>query len=143
MTNIQLSPHFHSSEFDCHGGSYCGCGGCGDRISPLLVKLLEQLRYNCGGYVLMVNSGYRCPTYNAVVDGSATNSQHTQWTAADISIPSGLSAEEFLWYVETTSIVENGTEYKFDGIGFYPAWKGNFIHVDVRDGGIHGGWYRW
>lgn len=143
MTDIQLSPHFNSSEFDCKGGSYCGCGGRGNEIHPLLIKLLEQLRYNCGGYVLTINSGYRCPTWNAAIDGSATNSQHCKFVAADVSIPSGLSAEEFLWYVETTSVWENGVEYKFDGIGFYPAWKGNFIHVDIRDGGVNGGWYRW
>ena len=133
---MQLSPHFHSSEFDCHG-VHCGCGGCGDRMSPILIELLEQLRYNCGGYSLIISSGYRCPVHNAEVAGSASNSQHMHWTAADVILPAGLSFEDFSWYVETTV---SASGHKFDGIGLY-KWDG-FIHVDVRDGGIGAG-YRW
>ena len=137
MTNIQLSTHFNSKEFDCKG-KYCNCGGNGDKISLILIQCLEQLRSDCGGYPLIVSSSYRCPAHNSSIPGSALNSQHTKWTAADILVPSGLSFEEFKWYVENT-VTKNG--YKFDGIGEY-KWDG-FIHLDVRDGGINGGAYRW
>lgn len=116
-----LSEHFAASEFSCH---HCGEGG--DSISPRLVELLEQLRADCGGYPLRINSGYRCPSHNANV-GGAPNSQHVQGTAADVARPEALSFGDFAWYVG---------RLPFDGIGLYPGAKGDFIHVDVRHGGI-------
>lgn len=58
--NMRLSEHFDSSEFDCHGGSYCNCGGQGEKMNSEFIKRLEQLRYNIGGLSLSINSGYRC-----------------------------------------------------------------------------------
>lgn len=137
MTDLQLSEHFHSSEFDCKGTT-CHCGGNGDLMNPILIKLLEKLRADCGGRPIIILSGYRCPVHNAECDGSAKKSQHMEWNAADLEIPAGLSFEEFQWYVENTK-TDDG--YMFDGIGLY--YSSYFIHVDVRDGGKHGGWYRW
>ena len=141
MTDVQLSEHFHSSEFDCHGDGFdCNCGGCGDKMDMRLIRLLEQLRYNCGGYPIKINSGYRCPVHNANVAGHADNSQHKYWRAADLAIPTALSFEEFKWYVETCKTSDG---LMFDGIGLYPQGKGYFIHVDIREGGRNGGYYRW
>lgn len=137
MTDIQLSEHFNSSEFDCKGTS-CHCGGNGDKMNPILILCLEQLRSDIGGIPLIVTSGYRCAIHNAECEGSSRVSQHMKGNAADIIIPDGLTFGEFLWYVENTVTAEG---YKFDGIGEYP-WQ-EFIHVDVRDNGEHGGWYRW
>ena len=139
MTNLQLSKHFNSSEFDCHGGDECGCGGRGDRMHPILIKLLEKWRDDAGGYPFHINSGYRCPIHNSHVEGSASYSQHMAWTAADVACPPELDIWEFAWYAEHTEV----DGYRFDGIGVYTPDYGNFIHVDVRDGGRHGGWYRW
>ena len=112
-----LSEHFAENEFTC---KHCGTGA--DKISPRLIELLEQLRYNIGGYPLHINSGYRCPTHNANI-GGVPNSQHVQGTAADIACPKELSFGEFKWYVD---------QLPFDGIGIYEP---DFIHVDVRNGG--------
>ena len=112
-----LSEHFAESEFTC---KHCGKGA--EKISPRLIELLEQLRYNIGGYPLHINSGYRCPTHNANV-GGVPNSQHVQGTAADIACPPQLSFGQFKWYVD---------QLPFDGIGIYEP---DFIHVDVRNGG--------
>ena len=117
-----LSEHFAKNEFTCH----CGCGQGGDKMHPRLIELLEQLRANIGGIPLNVNSAYRCPSHNAAV-GGVRNSQHVQGTAADIARPEGLSFGEFQWYVD---------QLPFDGIGLYPGDMGDFIHVDVRNGGI-------
>ena len=137
MTNVQLSEHFHSSEFDCHG-EYCNCGGRGDLMNPLLIRLLEKLRYNCGGYPLYINCGYRCAMHNAEING-AYNSQHLYFNAADVACPEQMSIEEFKWYVDTTRVDGLG----FDGIGVYYPEEGDFIHVDVRDNGTRPGYYRW
>lgn len=120
-----LSEHFSSSEFWCHGQDQLTCN-CKHslNIDYRLIELLEQLRSNIGGYPLYINSGYRCPVHNKAV-GGVSNSQHILGKAADVEIPSPLTFSEFQWYVE---------QLPFDGIGLYHA--GNFIHLDVRDGGI-------
>ena len=137
MTDVQLSEHFHSSEFDCKG-TYCNCGGRGDEMNPILIECLEQLRSDCGGTPIIITSGYRCPIHNAECDGSARKSQHMEWNAADLLIPEGLTFDEFAWYVENTLTPEGRG---FDGIGLYRG--SGFIHVDVRDEGVNHGWYRW
>lgn len=111
-----LSEHFAENEFIC---KHCGKS----KINPRLIELLEQLRYNAGGYPLYINSGYRCEVHNKNV-GGVPNSQHVQGNAADISCPKQLSFGEFKWYVD---------QLPFDGVGIYEF--DNFIHVDVRDGG--------
>lgn len=113
-----LSEHFTVDEFACHH-----CGHCVN-ISPRLLELLERLRKNIGGFPLHINSGYRCPTHNANV-GGVPDSQHILGTAADIAIPRQLLFGEFLWHVQ---------QLPFDFVGIYR--RSNFIHVDVRDGGI-------
>ena len=114
-----LSEHFTVDEFACHH-----CGQC-INISPRLLELLEKLRKNIGGFPLHINSGYRCPTHNANV-GGVTNSQHVLGTAADIAVPRQLTFNQFKWYVQ---------QLPFDWVGLYR--RSNFIHVDVRDGGIY------
>ncbi len=114
-----LSEHFAENEFTCK----C-CGKGADKISPKLIELLEQLRWNIGGYPLYINSGYRCPKHNADV-GGVPDSQHVKGTAADIACPKELTFGQFKWYVD---------QLPFDGIGIYES--SNFIHVDVRNGGV-------
>lgn len=52
-------------------------------IENLATKLLEPLREKYGK-VMRVNSGYRCPALNVVVNGVPT-SQHVKGEAADIA----------------------------------------------------------
>ena len=120
---MKLSEHFDSSEFACH------CCGEETEMHPKLIEYLEQLRYNIGGYSLHINSGYRCPVHNEEV-GGVPNSQHVLGTAADVARPEELSIGEFKWYCE---------QLDFDGIGVY--YDSDFIHLDVRDGGVKAGYY--
>ena len=105
---MPTSEHFSESELTCH---HCGQGI--ELISPRLLELLEQLRENTGGLPLSISNAYRCPEHNAEVGG------------ADVLRPEHLSLGELKWYCE---------QLPFDAIGYYP--EGDFIHVDVRYGGI-------
>lgn len=112
-----LSEHFSEEEFACHH--------CGElEINPRLIDLLEELRYNIGGYPLIINSGYRCEYWNAH-EGGVANSQHVLGNAADVACPEELEFGEFLWYAK---------QLGFDAIGIYE--DDNFLHLDTRNGGI-------
>jgi len=63
-----LSEHFSAAEFD------------GNKVSEKLLQLLEQLRYNCGGYPLYIKSG--------------------KDNVAEIYCPDQLTLGQFKWYIE-------------------------------------------
>lgn len=123
------STYFSDAELQCHG--YGCCDGGAYNVNPRLLELLDQLRENVGG-PLSLSCAYRCPTHNAEV-GGVSGSQHERGNAADVLRPDFLTMGEFEWYVR---------QLPFDGVGVYHADAGDFIHVDVRDGGVYGG-YNW
>ena len=119
------SEHFSAEELMCHGKEqgHCNCGvDTAGKVSPRLLELLEQLRYNTGGRPIEISCAYRCPSHNIEV-GGVPNSQHVLGTAADVQYPSYMSRGEFKWYAE---------QLPFDGVGEYD-WG---LHLDVRSGGI-------
>ena len=122
-----MSKYFSESEMRCHGDGCCDGGAY--NVSPRLLELLDQLRENVGGPIT-ATCMYRCPQHNAEV-GGVSNSQHVQGTAADLACPDFLTMGEFKWYCE---------QLPFDGMGIYN--DSQFIHVDVRDGGV-GNRYYW
>lgn len=109
----KLSANFKVKEFACKDGS--------DPIfiAPELVDILQKIRNHFGKSVV-INSGYRTPTYNKKVGGS-TYSQHLYGNAADIKI-SGVKPKDVAAFVE--ALMPNK-----GGIGIYA----NFTHVDVRE----------
>ena len=107
--NIQLSPHFNSSEFespDCDK----------HKISVNLINKLESLRCEFGKSIT-VNSGYRSKEHNAKV-GGVENSQHVLGRAADITAKDLDKLHELC--LKLFSAIGDGRK------------KGKFIHVDVR-----------
>lgn len=72
-----LSANFDRSEFACK----CGCGA--DHISAVLVDQLQRLR-NFMRVPIVINSGVRCPAYNAKVGGKP-DSAHVAGDAADVA----------------------------------------------------------
>ncbi len=106
-----LSAHFNRSEFSCK----CGCSQ--DTVDTKLIEGLEHVRAHFDGAPITVNSGNRCPAYNASV-GGATSSQHLISRAADITV-SGSSPEEVYAYLD---------EWWPGGLGKYDT----FTHVDSR-----------
>ena len=111
-SKTQLAANFHSSEFDCKGGSCCQS----TKVSKQLVSYLQLIR-NHFGVPVKINSGYRCSTHNSAVGGSK-NSKHTLGQAADIVV-SGVEPKEVAKYAESIGVL---------GIGLYD----NFVHIDTR-----------
>lgn len=113
----QLSTHFVSTEFDCHGSGCCST----TIINPQLVTYLEKIREHFGKPIT-ISSGYRCAVHNANV-GGATGSRHSKGDAADIVV-SGVTPAEVAKYAESIGVL---------GIGLYETNSdGHFVHIDTR-----------
>lgn len=108
-----LSPHFASWEFECHGDD--GCKRLGPSLGLLVA--LERLRESNGGHPLTIVSGFRCVRHNDAV-GGAFASRHLEGDAADLE-PGVLT-------------VEGARALGFGGIGISGVWV---THVDMRPGG--------
>ena len=85
-----LTNHFYRDEFGCKGKKCCGHSA---PIDLFFVELLEFFRVLLGNKQLIVNSGFRCQTYNDTIPTSSPTSQHIKGTAADIRIPNGMDSE--------------------------------------------------
>lgn len=116
QTNEEIGSYFNRSEFACK----CGCGF--DTVDTTLAMVLDYVRAGVGRPVI-VNSGCRCPEYNAKVGGSE-KSKHMQGRAADISCP------DILW--ETLRNKVDKLMEGWGGVGYYQ--NQNFIHIDTRSG---------
>lgn len=114
MNKVQVSKNFKLVEFQCN------CGAQHVKLSSVLLNKLQQLR-DVIGKPIIINSAYRCPSYNTKI-GGAKNSQHLYGTAIDIKV-NGMSP------VEVAKVAER---LGFTGIGTYST----FTHVDVRSGGL-------
>jgi hypothetical protein len=108
----RILPHSHFTVGEMH----CRCG-CGMRVTPKLIVLLEALR-SLVGRPLIINSGARCTVHNKSV-GGYPKSKHLSGIAADIRV-----IDESHSY----SIIHHAPNLGFNGIGVDDA----FIHVDLR-----------
>ena len=122
VIKLYLSEHFDSTEFNCK----CGCGK-GENINKTLVFRLEEMFKYMDAKVIIVNSGYRCPTYSKKVGGSATDA-HTKFLAADIKV----KKQDGTWYTPA-DIAEVAERLGFGGIGV----MNTACHVDCRDLGTY------
>lgn len=91
MGNISKNFSYHeftdSETADRHGFSnQITTAEVRDSIKALVDNLLQPLR-DCWGEPLHINSGYRCPRLNALVNGAPT-SQHVKGEAADVKASS-------------------------------------------------------
>lgn len=123
-TSMQLSKHFHSTEFDCHGNGCCS----ETKVNEKLIEILEQIREHFDAPIT-VTSAYRCPTHNRRI-GGVTGSRHSKADAADIVVK-GVAPRIVAQYAESIGV---------KGIGLYESSKdGYFVHVDTRD--VKSFWY--
>lgn len=109
-----ISPHFKLSEFQSKDGA--------DKVlysEELLAKLEEVRAY--GGFIILVNSGYRSTAHNKSV-GGATNSNHTKGLAADIKVKKDGK------YVSAKLICCLCQSLGFNGVAYINA---NSVHLDV------------
>lgn len=104
-------------------------------LQTLVTMILDPLRMDMG-YPIQVNSGYRCPALNEVLEGSK-NSQHMKGMAADITL---IPREKSIW--NGKQLNQQAFEYirdnfVFDQLIIYGEGndKGRFIHVSYNSNG--------
>lgn len=108
----KVSEHFKASEFQCKDKT------TGMLIATELIEVLEKIRNHFNAPVI-INSGYRTPSWNSKVNGSG-NSYHCKGMAADIVVK-GHNSEEVAKYAD--SIMEQGGVIRYT----------NFTHIDIRE----------
>lgn len=109
-----LSEHFSENEFKCQ---HCGK----IEVDARLIELLENLRWNIGGYPILIERGFDCTVAKRMLE-SECNAYHDKGKAVDVAFPRQLSRGQFKWYCE---------QLPFDAIGYYSE----HVHLDVRHGG--------
>lgn len=112
-----ISAHFSSHEFACQGENCCSHTSI---VLKELIYALERLRTRIR-QPLIINSGFRCLTYNREVD-SKDSSQHVKGSAADIALVEGMTPNEM------GTVAWRVLGFEYGGVGIYD-WG---IHVDVR-----------
>ena len=111
--NDRLTQHFKAEEFRCKDGTK-------EFLWAIeLLEVLETIR-NHFNEPIIINSGYRTPTWNTRV-GGAKNSYHMKGMAADIRVKN----------VSPKEVAKYASEYmkNHGGVICYT----NFVHVDVRE----------
>ena len=83
------------------------------------LDMLQRFR-TAWGRPLTINSGYRTPQWNRMIEGAATASQHVQGCAFDISLNDGR--------YDGDTMEKLARRLGFTGIGRYRSW----IHLDTR-----------
>ena len=125
-SGCKLSPHFTLKEMACKDGQDFVA------VDPRLLDLLENIRAECGGEPVHINSGYRTPSYNRTLKGSASKSKHLFGMAADVWVghyDSNRAPVRTKTPAEVAAIAEKYLGNS-GGIGIYKT----FTHVDVRPG---------
>lgn len=118
---MQLTTNFALKEFTCKDGTAVPEQYMGNVKE--LANNLQNLREYLGTPVY-INSGYRTPTYNKSVEGSALHSQHMLAKAADVTSP-GWTPKQIAGVIN--DLIANG-RMKQGGIGRYSS----FTHYDIR-----------
>jgi len=119
---MKLTKNFNREEFDCRDGT---------QVPTVYYKNLQELADNLQilrdhlGEPVQILSGYRTPTYNKKLKGSARFSQHLKAKAGDLTVKS-LSPKQLKATIE--KLIAAG-KMKNGGIGLYPG----FVHYDTGD----------
>ena len=125
-SNMQISKHFNVREFACK------CGKCKETIiNNRLVGGLEKLYelFNCS--MIIVNSGYRCPSYDTYIGGFV--GKHATGDAADVVF---YDENKQVISTKRISCAAQDMPEIFGGIANITS-SYTAIHLDVRQG------YRW
>ncbi len=127
-----IAPNFEAAEFLRMGASNAPGARCAGKNRPPpkelwpncipLAKALQAFRDEIGAPVSVLGM-YRAPEYNTCV-GGATKSQHLEFRAADIRVPSVGKPSD--WRKALLKLRSAGVFR--GGVGLY----GSFVHVDTR-----------
>jgi len=96
--------------------------GAKGNMDPRLLEILAGINRSVGqnGEFLII-SGYRTLATNKALNGTATNSMHTQGRALDLR-RSDLTARE---------LRDAALSLQMGGVGYYPQPRNRFVHVDT------------
>jgi zinc D-Ala-D-Ala carboxypeptidase len=95
---MRITPHFTLHELTRGGGlERLGIDNLPPRhvlpsIAAVAREILEPVRAHFGARPLHINSGYRCPAYNALI-GGVSSSLHVTGEAVDFEIPGVANVE--------------------------------------------------
>ena len=89
--------------------------GDADKVNPYLVMCLDILRDTIGAPIIIKNA--------YATSGHTSGSMHYEGKAADVMAPS-MSLVNFYLAAEKLGL--------FNGIGIYPFWNGQGLHLDLR-----------
>lgn len=104
------------------------CPCCSENgIKHSFVLALDNLR-RFSGFPFPVNSGYRCPEYNARISSTGLTGPHTTGRAADI----GISGERVY-----AAVILHAHRVGVTGIGLHQKGPhaGRYVHFDTLDNG--------
>lgn len=101
--------YFSYEEFAC---PHCGR----NETDPTFIDRLDRVRHDCA-FPFKINSGYRCPEYDAQFGGKGN---HSSGVAADIAVENGKQRMLLVYYA---------LEWNFHRLGI----GRNFVHIDQRD----------
>lgn len=120
-------PPFVESEFVCH----CGCGQVhlNPRLIPTLIRVREKF-----GRPMIITSGYRCPSWNALVSASGGR-EHVDGEAADVLCTSNFLRFELLAACLEVALKRLGIDSTFIHIGISEALpqRGIWIYPKKED----------
>lgn len=121
----KITPHFRVAEVACHDGSDMILMDS-DTID-LLEKVRAYYREIYPGATVVINSGYRTPSYNRRI-GGATHSQHVQGRACDFTVrkPNAGTVSPYEVYKALNDGTILGHSHK-GGLGRYAT----FTHIDT------------
>ncbi len=108
--------HFGPHEFVCPCEN---CDGGAHHMDRDFLRLLDRAR-DLAGVPFVINSGYRCPEYNATLPNAVSDSSHTLGLAVDIATLTSRARFAVLEAMFALGVQRIG-------IG------DRFIHVDVDD----------
>tara|TARA_R110000822_G_scaffold301222_1_gene424994 strand:+ start:266 stop:730 length:465 start_codon:yes stop_codon:yes gene_type:complete len=134
---MQLSKNFTMAEFtksqtaERKGINNTPQGVHLEAAKALFENVVQKVRDHFG--TTTINSGYRCPTLNAAVGGTAT-SQHCYGEAADIEVPGVANADLANWIVDNTDFDQVILEFYTPGIP-----DSGWVHVSYKADGSNRG----
>lgn len=134
-------PNFRKNEFACPKH----CNGFPSQVAYSLLEVMQNLRNKYGS--IHVNSGVRCPQFNAELQASSAESDHLQGCACDWNFDSHIFGEqeknEIMAYIRTLPNVKytytNQTNM-FNGIhiSVYPTYeKANITKFELSEIGTN------
>lgn len=122
---MKITENFTREELQCK----CGCGQM--PFSMEAVGSLQSLRTQVG-FPLIVNSGFRCPEYNARVSSTGLDGPHTIFSNNNITV------NLKLFGTKAFEVVGVAKSFGFIGVGLMQRgdYNSRYVHLDRLPPGL-------